>query len=347
MRTRSLLVLDRAVPTRGFLGHATRHSPMRCWLSPERAAPSWDVLCWAALGVSACSGQSDQAPPPVFGGTGATVAAPSQLATPVAGSSLDSGPCAKPSPAGDVTLVDDFEDADAKPFKAFEREGWWYVATDDSAGSVTPPKGKFQAEALPEGESSTSNRYAAHFAASGYEDWGVVWGSSLNWSKDGIRCPYNAAAFAGLRFRAKGQGTLGVKLGVPETQPREGGGSCEERCYDAHTQVVHIQGDWQEYIIRFDRLQQGGWGAQARFDRARVLGLVFAADPNTLPVDVWVDDIEFLTPARLAGSLQTAPLGSAPSQGHAGGAGAKAVATPATSTTPAAAGNTHSPSIQP
>ena len=48
--------------------------------------------------------------------------------------------------------------------------------------------------------------------AAGQTEWGVVWGSALNWTKNGLKCPLNVSAFAGLRFRAKGPGTVRVSL---------------------------------------------------------------------------------------------------------------------------------------
>ena len=42
----------------------------------------------------------------------------------------------------DTALFDDFEDGDNKPFKGFEREGWWWAATDTTADAkLLPEKG--------------------------------------------------------------------------------------------------------------------------------------------------------------------------------------------------------------
>ena len=70
---------------------------------------------------------------------------------------------------------------------------------------------------------------------------------------------------------------------MPETIATEYGGSCTEKCYD-----------WQVREVRFDRLQQGGWGKSVRFDPTRLLSLEFRAAPDKMPVEVWLDDFEWI-----------------------------------------------------
>src|SRR5689334_23194989 len=88
-----------------------------------------------ALILVACSRPEPAERGSVFAGQGAAIAAPKE--TPLAaqtGPTLP-GPCAAGTPASDVALVDDFEDDDAKPFKGFQREGWWFVASDPTEGA--------------------------------------------------------------------------------------------------------------------------------------------------------------------------------------------------------------------
>ena len=86
-----------------------------------------------------------------------------------------------------------------------------------------------------------------------------------------------------------------MNFGIPETLPPDGGGKCTQGCYDNPGKVFFLSDRWEEYSVRWDRLQQGGWGAEARFDPARLLALNFAVDPKGLPVEFWLDDIEFTT----------------------------------------------------
>jgi hypothetical protein len=123
-----------------------------------------------------------------------------------------------------------------------------------------------------------------------------VWGVVLQWESKGIRCPLNASGFGGVRFHAKGPGTVRVGFGLPETQAEGPGGVCKSGCYDYHGKIVYLREGWADYVVPWNRLEQGGWGVQARFDPARIVNLTFSAKPNSLPLDVWIDDIAFVTP---------------------------------------------------
>lgn len=248
----------------------------------------------------------------MFGGEGAVIAGPAKETPlspqPATGSSsavASADPCAEPSPKADVALLDDFEDGDAKLFKAYQREGWWFASSDNTEGSRISPM-KFAPEKLPEAEATKDNLFAAHLTATGQKDWGAVWGVTLRWESNGIRCPFNASAFAGIRFRARGPGSVRVMLGVPETQPPDGGGTCQSKCYDMHGKIVHMSNCWDEYLVRWDQLQQDGWGAQARFDPARIIQLGFSVHVADLPTDFWLDDLALVT-AEQADAMAAAP----------------------------------------
>jgi hypothetical protein len=147
---------------------------------------------------------------------------------------------------------------------------------------------------LPAAEATRENRYAAHLIASGQKDWGAAWGTNLFWVGRGLRCPVNLSGFAGMRFRAKGPGTIRLVLAVPEVQAKEYGGVCTERCYDAHGKTFFLGDRWETYVMRWDRVQQEGWGAEARFTPARLVQLLFKVTPKSLPIDFWVDDVELI-----------------------------------------------------
>ena len=84
-----------------------------------------------------------------------------------------------------------------------------------------------------------------------------------------------ASAFDGVALRAKGKGPVRVTFGLPETVGADGGGQCKERCYDSHGKVLFLTPEWQEFSVPWDKLQQEGWGAQARFDPARLIQIGF------------------------------------------------------------------------
>jgi hypothetical protein len=279
-------------------------------------------LALPAIGIllgSSCANSSEQ--PPVFGGEGARVEAPAERPLEDGQGELATGPCNAEAPPSDNTLLEDFEDGDHHLFKVFERDGWWFTATDDTAGSVQPPRDGFKPSLLPEAEAAPDNRYAAHLVASGFTDWGVVWGTTLEWRRQGIKCPFNASAFSGVAFRVRGSGRIRLNFGNPATFPVDNGGSCQKGCYDTHGRIIDLTPEWVEHSVTFDKLQQGGWGSEARFDPERLLSMNFNANPEWLPVDVWLDDLRWIgadapaaasaPPPAVEPAASAAPVGTA------------------------------------
>jgi hypothetical protein len=253
------------------------------------------------------------APPPVFGGQGAVVGTPKEIPLPPgAPAKVAGGPCSEKSPQSDTALVDDFEDGDHAAFKGFQREGWWFSAGDATEGAkIFPEPGAFHPERLPIAEATRDNLFAAHLKADGQKDWGTVWGVTLRWENKGIRCPLNVAGFAGVRFRAKGPGTVRLSFGIPETEPADAGGTCTSGCYDVHGKVYFLSDRWEDYLVRWDRLEQQGWGTQARFDPGRVVSLQLSVKPRDLPADFWIDDIAFVSDREaeaLAAAIRAQPV---------------------------------------
>lgn len=278
-------------------GPARNDTQRRDTAALGKLAVSSCLVGMCAIAV-ACEPKPAATPGPVFGGeVTATDARPLPANM---NESILNGPCSPAAPASETLLIDDFEDGDNRPFKEFQREGYWYSAGDTTPGEMSPKPNTFAAEPLPDSESTPQNRMAAHLSASGYSDWGVVWGTSLRWVDAGVKCPFNGSKFAGVRFRARGTGRVRVNVGIPETIPKEYDGVCVERCYDTHSRVVLLTPDWETYEVPWVELQQWGWGTQARFDATRILSLQFAVDGKNLPVDFWLDDVAFIAASNTA-----------------------------------------------
>jgi hypothetical protein len=81
---------------------------------------------------------------------------------------------------------------------------------------------------------------------------------------------------------------------LPETLGEDGGGQCKQNCWDSHGKILFLTDQWQEFSIPWEKLQQEGWGAQARFDPARLIQIAFKIAVKDLPVDFWIDDLTFL-----------------------------------------------------
>ena len=250
-----------------------------------------------ALAATACQQQGAD-DPSVFGGQGAKVGGLDEKPLPAgAGDPGALGPCGKVGPVSDAQIIDDFEDGNDHIFKGYQRDGFWFSAGDKTEGSTITPMAPFVAELLPATEATKDNRYAVHLTAAGQKDWGVVWGAALQYTHDGLKCPLNVSAFAGIRFRAKGPGTIRVSVAVPEVTPKEGGGTCKDRCYDAHGKVFLLSDAWDTYDMRWEKMQQGGWGTEARFTPERIVNLGINVDVKALPIDLWLDDVELIPKA--------------------------------------------------
>lgn len=258
-----------------------------------RAVSQFISIAAAGAFAGAC-GAPAQPATPVFGGKGGSID-PGPAAGSVEASAAPADPCAAPSPASEDARVEDFEDGDNRLFGGFEREGYWYSATDHTPDStVFPPEGTFQASKLPDGEATLDNQLAAHFTAAGEKDWGVTWGTTLRHVGSTGKCALNVGSFRGLRFRTRGTGTVTLRFGMPENVAAEYGGRCVERCWDLHSTTLHLSSDWQTREVHWDQLQQGGWGKPVRFDPKHLLGIEFMASPANLPADFWIDDLEWI-----------------------------------------------------
>jgi hypothetical protein len=63
--------------------------------------------------------------------------------------------------------------------------------------------------------------------------------------------------------------------------------------------------------MRWEKLQQGGWGTEARFTPERILNLGINVDVKALPIDMWLDDVELIPKNAPATPAPTAPVAPA------------------------------------
>ena len=80
--------------------------------------------------------------------------------------------------------------------------------------------------------------------------------------------PWTVSALAGIRLRAKAPGPIRGAFGSPEAKPPEAGGTCTVRCHDVQGRFVYLGDKGDAYLVRWDRLEQGGWGAESGFRTA-------------------------------------------------------------------------------
>lgn len=244
------------------------------------------------LGLSCMSSQPPAAPEPAahqaFGGERAGFGETPSGAT----VSQGVGRCQNVPAIERDPLLADFEQDSIFLRPVPQRYGTWFMANDGS------PEGKQEPDsfAAEQGGYGGSN-YALHYKVQGFSEWGALFGFILRYTpEEGVRCPFNAAAFDGLSFLARGKGRIRVNLSTPETTPEDGQnqeGRCKKGCWDTHGSFVFLKEEWTEHRVPWSALAQQGWGTVARLNLNEVLSVNFAVGRSE-PVELWLDDVKFI-----------------------------------------------------
>jgi expansin (peptidoglycan-binding protein) len=196
-----------------------------------------------------------------------------------------------------LDIIDDFEDGDNVVSELEGRAGHW-GAYNDGTGTQTPAAG---AALSPEEGGANGSALALHTSGSGFTDWGAGLQVDLNNTGSGAasRQPFDASAYTGVTFYARGSGELRVEFVTRETSESSQGGTCVEGCYDAHgSAVLALTAEWKAFTLHFEDLAQEGWGTAVDFSAASLLGLNFKALKGATAdatFDLWLDELRFST----------------------------------------------------
>jgi hypothetical protein len=183
---------------------------------------------------------------------------------------------------GREPLIDDFEDGDDTIVARDGREGFWRWARDTDAPGTAP--------ALlpnPRPEAKEGNRAALHVKGEQLKDWGAS--VELTFQP---RC-YDASAYDGVAFSARGPGRIYVALRQVDVIPPEFQGTCERDCYNAHVRKIDLSDRFQEYEVRWGEVEQRGYG-KPHLDSTRLHDIAFQIRPEDTPYDVWIDTVRFI-----------------------------------------------------
>jgi hypothetical protein len=193
-------------------------------------------------------------------------------------------------------ILDDFEQDSIFIRSTPERYGVWYLSNDGSPdGKQTP-----ETYGVERGGHAGSN-HALHYRVESYTEWGAVAGFQIRYkSSDGIRCPFNAEAFGGLAFVARGTGRIRVQLNTPDVVPADQEGRCKDGCWDAHGSLVYLTDDWTEHRIPWSSFQQRGWGTSVRLNLAELMAVNFFIGREDQPTELWLDDVRFVSAEEAA-----------------------------------------------
>lgn len=197
-------------------------------------------------------------------------------------------PCVPPSVgSGHDPLIDDFEDGDTRLIVTDKRAAYWIVFNDGTGVMQPRTGGVFPADRIPGGRGQS--RFGLHTRGGKFSKWG----SGLSFELSPRRC-YDASAYAGVAFWARGQAQLRVAAKMTQVVAEEFGGSCVKDCFDGHGAERLLTKDWQRYEVRWEELAQSGHGLAVPFDPHSLFGVDFTIPAGRPPFDYWLDDVAFI-----------------------------------------------------
>jgi len=197
-------------------------------------------------------------------------------------------PCARRyRAAGGAPLVDDFEDGDGVALPSEERDRDWSFFRDFDRPGQRPRS------LIPElaRRPGSPSRRALHLTGPELQDWGAV----LELAFAPHYC-YDASAYGGLSFWARGPGRLVVGVRENRVVPTAWGGTCADDCYNSHARIVNLSARWERYELPWAALRQRGY-EMPPVDPTSLHSLQFLVQAADTPFDFWLDDVEFLPKA--------------------------------------------------
>ncbi len=193
-------------------------------------------------------------------------------------------PCAaKKTASGEKPLIDDFEDGDDEVSLVDGRSGLWRWVRDTDAPGTSPAL-----LPIPRPSPRPGNRLAVHVKGGKLLDWGAV--IEFNF----VPACYDASAYDGLTFQAKGPGRIFVAPREVGVIPVAIGGTCRQDCHNAHVKKIDLDAQWRTYEVRWSEVAQRGYNKPA-LDPTRLNSLAFQIHPEDTPYDIWLDDVKFLS----------------------------------------------------
>jgi len=207
--------------------------------------------------------------------------------------------CPSPAIAGTdaLLLIDDMEPvegstiADASLPQVDGRRGQWYTSNDGSGIQMPSPF-------VPSLGGANGTNYSARTSVQSFTGWGASFGVPLNArsTTSNMNCPYDATAFDGIHFWARGSGSWTFAVATQDTVPIATGGRCDAVCNDGFQTVLIVSDTWTYFEFPWEILRQGGWGMAAEWNASELMLLQWNA-PVATTDDVFileVDEIGFV-----------------------------------------------------
>ncbi|MGE5782985.1 MAG: hypothetical protein ACM3ZE_00275 [Myxococcales bacterium] len=238
-----------------------------------------------AGGASGAGGGSGAGGSASTGGTtgsgGTTGAGGSSAGTSAPGPLVGSCTPTSPSELG----IDDFEDGNRILSSSAQRLGIWYgfhagtCAADPATGDAF----------LPKSPSGNGSLFAAHTQGTACQasDWagGGIGFNFLSSTQNGIEtvcANYDASAYTGIGFDAKGTGEIRVEVCISDV--------IDNDCHGAYFGLSSTT--WTRYDLRWAMLTQNGWGTVKPFNMAHLKKIQFLSKTQNFSFDI--DNVSFL-----------------------------------------------------
>jgi hypothetical protein len=196
-------------------------------------------------------------------------------------------------------LIDDLEDKDNAVAKVGGRSGFWYTYLDSFGSMITPKPDSTGASPLLPGTTNCHAGMACIIVSgtTGTEDAATMKypyaGVGFDFSNAKKPCVYDASAYSGIKFWARGDVEITIKVNIKATADATGGGSCTTGCSNGHGKKVVLTPDWAQIDLPFASIMQDPtWGTQAPFDKATLLSMQVQF-PSGGAFNAALDDLTF------------------------------------------------------
>ena len=204
------------------------------------------------------------------------------------------------------SVIDDLDDEDLQISPSAGRQGSWFAYDDNSGGERTDIEIEAAAgngnggasgagnDGDSDGDSdsdSGSDGSAACIRGKDFIQWGGGMGFSLS-QPNGARQSYDASAYTGLSFRAKGSDDVEFRALVVDNYSDPTAGECSG-CNDHFRVVFTPDSNWKRYSFAWADFEQQGFGDQQPSLCPSALRAIQFQWPREADFELCVDDIAF------------------------------------------------------
>jgi hypothetical protein len=216
--------------------------------------------------------------------------------------------CPAPPAAGAITdlLIDDMEDGDNAIAKVGNRSGFWYTFLDAHGSTIVPAPDPAGASPLKPGSTDCHGGMKCVMISGvvGMQDETAMppkytfAGVGFDFSNAKKPCVYNASAYTGIKFWARGDVPITVKLNTTATATVEGGGTCTgSMCNGGFSPAgadIVLTAAWQQIDVNFATAAPPTWAAALAMhpDKANLVSLQIQIPPGQT-YSVALDDFTF------------------------------------------------------